>query len=103
MSSIKIRSQHLENHTEIRLLITHPMENGRNRDTVHGELIPAHFIEELTIKLNDTIAINVDMAGSMAKNPFFTFRFKTLTSGDKITASWIDNRQLSDSTEHFVE
>lgn len=79
------------------------MENGRNRDPASGELIPAHFIEELSIKLNDAPAILIDMAGSMAKNPFFTFRSKTLLSGDKITASWSDNRQFSDSGVHIVE
>lgn len=103
MSSIKIRSQRLEYYTEIRLLITHPMENGRNRDLVTGELIPAHFIEELTIKLNDATVITVDMAGSIAKNPFFTFRLKTVANGDKLTASWIDNHRQTDSVDHIVD
>ena len=83
-------------------MISHPMENGRNRDPISGELIPAHFIEELTIKLNDTTVITVDMAGSMAKNPFFTFRLKSVANGDKITASWIDNRQQIDSVDYIV-
>lgn len=103
MSSIKIKSRRFENYTEIRLLITHPMENGRNRDPVSGELIPAHFIEELSIKLNEATLIKVDMAGSIAKNPFFTFRLKTAVSGDRINARWTDNRQLSDSADHIVD
>lgn len=102
MSSMKIRSQRMENYTEIRLLITHPMENGRNRDPVSGELIPAHFIEELAIKLNDAIVINVQMAGSIAKNPFFTFRLKNVRNSDKISAIWTDNRQQTDSADHIV-
>jgi sulfur-oxidizing protein SoxZ len=103
MSSIKIRSQRLAYYTEIKLLITHPMENGRNRDPVSGELIPAHFIEELTIKHNDAVVIKVDMAGSIAKNPFFTFRLKAVVNGDKLTASWIDNRQQTDSLDYIVD
>ncbi len=102
MSSIKIRSQTNGNNTEIRVLVTHPMENGRNRDPISGELIPAHFIEELNIKLNDREVLKVNMAGSISKNPFFTFRLKNLTSGDKVSASWIDNRQLSDNAEYIV-
>lgn len=102
MSSMKIRSQRMENYTEIRLLITHPMENGRNRDPVSGELIPAHFIEELAIKLNDATVINVQMAGSIAKNPFFTFRLKNVRNSDKISAIWTDNRQQTDSADHIV-
>ncbi|MDZ4154272.1 thiosulfate oxidation carrier complex protein SoxZ, partial [Methylicorpusculum sp.] len=41
MSSIKIRSKRKDGKTEIRTLIAHPMEHGRNRDPVTKELIPA--------------------------------------------------------------
>ena len=101
-NSIKIRSQRRDGYTEIKLLISHPMENGRNRDT-HGELIPAHFIEQLQIKLNDTLILTANMAGSISKHPFFTFRLKTGNSGDKITASWTDNRQNDDSVDHLLD
>lgn len=99
MSSIKIRSQSVGDETEIRLLINHPMENGRNRHANSGELIEAHYITELNILVNNAIAIQVAMTGSMAKNPFFTFRLKSISSGDKISVNWIDNRQLTDSAE----
>jgi len=102
MSSIKIRTQRMENDTEIRLLITHPMENGRNRDA-NGELIPAHFIEELSLNLNGRTVISVNMAGSIAKNPYFSFRLKNLANGDRISAFWTDNKQLSDSAEYIVQ
>ena len=102
MSSIKIRSQQIADMTEIRLLISHPMENGRNRDTTTGELIPAHFIEQLTIRLNGSTVICVNMAGSMSKNPFFTFHLKGVAQGDKIRAEWTDNLQISDSAELVV-
>lgn len=102
MSSIRIRSQAVGGETEVRVLISHPMENGRNRDTLGGELIPAHFIEELSILVNGTEAIRVDMAGSISKNPFFTFRLRNLAPGDKIGAIWLDNRQMRDSAEHVI-
>jgi sulfur-oxidizing protein SoxZ len=100
-NSIKIRSQRLDGITEIKLLISHPMENGRNRD-LNGELIPAHFIEQLVLKLNGQVIFTCNLAGSVSKNPFFTIRLKTATTGDKITGSWTDNRQVSDSAEHVV-
>lgn len=102
MSSIKIRSQRTERYTEVKLLISHPMENGRNRAPLTNELIPAHFIETLTVKHNDITIINVSMAGSLSKNPFFTFRLKNVSGGDKISARWFDNQQQSDSADHVV-
>jgi sulfur-oxidizing protein SoxZ len=98
MSSIKIRTQQLADETEIRLLITHPMENGRNRDS-NGSLIPAHFIKELCILRNQIPVLSINMAGSMAKNPFFSFRLKSLLNGDIISVKWTDNQLQSDSAE----
>jgi sulfur-oxidizing protein SoxZ len=103
MSSIKIRTQQIENATEIRLLITHPMENGRNRDPLSGALIPAHFIQELNIYLNDALLMQINMAGSISKNPYFSFRLKNPVSGAKLIVAWLDNQQLSDSTEYLIE
>ncbi len=101
--TIKIRTQRMAGFTELKLLLTHPMENGRNRDPLNGELIPAHFIQELTIHLNDQRIINVDMGGSMARNPFFTFRLKNASQGDRISVGWRDNLNLADSSEHLIE
>lgn len=102
-SSIKIRTQRLDGYTEVKLLINHPMENGRNRDPGSGELIPAHYIQELRLALNGKVLITADMAGSVAKNPFFTFRLKSARAGDRIDVDWIDNRNLGDSAGHIIE
>ena len=50
MSTIKIRSKRIGENTQIRTLIAHPMEHGRNRDKDSNELIPAHFIQELVLQ-----------------------------------------------------
>lgn len=100
-NSIKIRSQRHDGYTEVKLLITHPMENGRNRDAT-GQLIPAHFIEQLLVKLNDQLILSINMAGSISKNPFFTFRL-IAKSGDRLSAEWTDNRQGKDSAQHLLD
>lgn len=102
MSSIKIRSKRLNGKTQIRTLIAHPMENGRNRDET-GQLIPAHFIQEISLKLNSRLVLSGDLGGSIAKDPFFTFMLKNAKPGDKVTISWTDNQQLSDSRDHFIK
>ncbi|WP_445368908.1 thiosulfate oxidation carrier complex protein SoxZ [Methylomonas sp. BW4-1] len=100
-NSIKIRSQRRDGYTEVKLLITHPMENGRNRDA-NGELVPAHFIEQLLVKLNGKLILTTNMAGSISKNPFFTFRL-IANSGDRFNAEWTDNRQNKDHAEHTLD
>lgn len=103
MSSIKIRSKRSDEKTQIRTLISHPMENGRHRDKKTGELIPAHFIKKLTVKHNDQIIISANLGGSISKNPFFAFKLKKAQSGDKITITWLDSQQFSDTQDHFIK
>ncbi len=103
MSSIRIRSKLSGNKVQIRILIAHPMENGRNRDPETKKLIPAHFIQELVLSHNDQPVIQASLGGSISKNPFFTFVLKNARAGDKITVSWIDNQGISDTRDHFIK
>ncbi len=102
-SSIRIRSKRVDGGLQIRTLIAHPMENGRRRDKVTGELVPAHFIQEIYVKHNDQLIVSANLGGAMAKDPFFTFLLKEAQEGDTITISWRDNLQLSDSKDYVVK
>jgi len=102
MSSIKIRTKRLDGNTQIRTLITHPMENGRHKNKL-GELIPAHFIQELWVEHNKNKIVNCNMAGSISKNPYFDFLLKGGEVGDTVTISWIDNLGETDSKEHIIK
>lgn len=102
MSSIKIRTKRIDGKTQIRILISHPMEHGRNKDKVTGNMIPAHFIQELTIKHNDNYVITCNMAGSISKDPYFAFLLNGGKANDKITVSWEDNLGQSDTEEALV-
>lgn len=102
MSSIKIRTLRTDDGLELKLLINHPMENGRNRDPLTGKLIGAHYIQELTVALNDQVIITVDMGGSISANPFFSFHLKTAAAGDRIGVRWQDNLGSGDSAEMVI-
>jgi sulfur-oxidizing protein SoxZ len=103
MSSIKIRSKRLDGKTQIRMLISHPMEHGRNKDPKTNQLIPEHFIQELTVKHNDKIVMNSNMGAGVSKDPYFAFMLKGGAAGDKITVSWKDNLGNTDSEQHILE
>jgi len=102
MSSIKIRTKRLDGNTQIRTLITHPMENGRNKDE-QGNFIPAHHIQELWIEHNKIKVIRCNIAGSISKNPYFDFLLKGGEVGDIVTVSWIDNLGKSDSKKYIIK
>lgn len=103
MSSIKIRTKRKKETTQIRTLIAHPMETGLriNKDT--GEKIPAHFIQELTVKHNDKIITSCIMGSGISKDPYFAFLLNGGEPGDRITISWVDNLGNSDSEESLIK
>lgn len=104
MSSIKIRSKRLEDgNTQIRILISHPMEHGRNRDKTTNALIPAHFIQELTVSLNQKVLVNSVMGPSVSKDPYFAFLLKGGKAGDEISVAWVDNLGNKDAASHTVK
>ncbi|WP_198244976.1 thiosulfate oxidation carrier complex protein SoxZ [methane-oxidizing endosymbiont of Gigantopelta aegis] len=102
-SSIRIRSKRRQQKAQIRILIAHPMENGRNRDPETGQFIPAHFIQELDISLNGERVIQADLSGSISKDPYFSFVLNHVKSGDLIRVNWVDNLGIHDSREHLIK
>lgn len=102
MSSIKIRTKQFADITQIRTLISHPMETGRKKDE-QGNLIPTHFIQELTVKHNDKVIASSIMGAGISRNPYFAFKFKAGKAGDKITISWLDNLGQSDSQDKILK
>ena len=101
MSSIKIRTKHLDEMIQVRTLITHPMENGRNKNEL-SQLIPTHHILELKVVLNKSHIVSIQMGGSVSKNPYFDFLLEEAKVGDIITISWLDNLGHRDSNEHII-
>ena len=98
-STMKIRAKlvgepNKEGMAEIKAIITHPMHTGHGKDDA-GQLIPAHFIQLITITLNEKPVLEMQLGTGISKNPYLTFRVKGAKVGDKITVSWVDNLGLS--------
>ena len=96
--SIKIRAKLKNDITTVKALMTHPMETGARKDK-SGELIPAHFIQEVTCVSGDKTLLSADWSGGVSKNPYLSFKFKGGQKGDAITLKWVDNKGNSDSAE----
>lgn len=90
MDNIKMRAKLVNDTTEVKMIINHPMETGRKKDDF-GQLIPAHFIQLLTAKLNDKHVMEMQWGTGISKNPYLTFYLKDAKIGDKIAVNWVDN------------
>lgn len=99
-NSMKIRAKLLGDIAEIKLIINHPMETGRKKDDA-GQLIPAHFIQLMTISLNDQPVLSSQWGTGIAKNPYLTCHVKAQLN-DKVTVSWLDNLGESATQDALV-
>ena len=86
---------------DVRVLMSHPMETGQRKGT-DGKIIPLHFIQNLTVKMNGKTVIEGQTSQAVSRNPVFSFRIKGGAKGDKIEVSWLDNQGESNRTEAAV-
>jgi len=98
---MKMRATLGQGFTDVRVLMTHPMETGQRKDS-DGKLVPLHFIQNLTVKVNGRTVIEGQISQAVSRNPVFSFRLKGGAKGDKIEVSWLDNQGESNSTETAV-
>ena len=100
MSSIKMRATLGDNGvTTVKILISHPMDTGLVKDKKTGNLIPAHFIQEVVCEHNGNNVLTAEWGPAVSKNPYLSFRFKGAKAGDTVKVNWVDNQGNSDSGE----
>jgi len=76
---------------EIRALIDHPMETGLRKDSKTGELVPLHFIQNLTVSLNGKPVLETQWGQAIARNPYIQFRVRGARADDEVSIEWVDN------------
>src|SRR5258705_10251972 len=99
--AMKIRATLSAGMTDIRVLMTHPMETGQRKDP-DGKLVSLHFITNVTVKVNGKTAVDSEISQGVSRNPVFSFRLKGGARGDKIEVAWLDNQGESSSIETAV-
>lgn len=88
--NMKMRAQLKGAVTEVKVLMSHPMETGRRKDD-GDRLIPAHFVQLLTATLNGEPVLEAQWGTGISKNPYLTFRLYRAKVGDIIAVTWHDN------------
>ncbi|EIJ43164.1 sulfur oxidation protein SoxZ [Beggiatoa alba B18LD] len=103
MSSIRIQAKLKDGITEIKALISHPMETGSRKDKETGQLVPAHFIDSLVCEHNGKVVMDAIWSAGISQNPYCAFNLKNAKEGDTIKLTWKDNLGNTDSSETQVK
>jgi sulfur-oxidizing protein SoxZ len=101
-STIRVRATLNGDTTEVQALIQHPMDSGFVKDA-QGQIIPAHFIQQLTFECNGKRVFVADWGTAVSKDPYVKFSFKGGNKGDALRTSWIDNKGASDSLTSKIQ
>jgi sulfur-oxidizing protein SoxZ len=87
----------------VKVLMNHDMETGLRKDAKTGQLIPAHFIQNVTASLNGKPVMEAQWGTAISKNPFLEFKIKGVKSGDKVAVNWLDNKGDKNAIEETVK
>ena len=99
----KIRAELKDNIAEIKVLMSHPMETGGRKDGKTGNLIPAHYIQQVVATINGKTVMEAQWGTAVSKDPFMGFKAKGAQLGDKVIISVVDNLGNKFNGEAIVE
>lgn len=97
----RIRAQLQGDKAQVRILMAHEMESGQRRDAA-GKVVPAWYIQEVTVTHNGRTVLSADWGPAVSKSPYLQFMLKGAKVGDRIGVSWKDNRGATRTDEAGV-
>jgi sulfur-oxidizing protein SoxZ len=98
---MKIRASLKGDVAEIKVLMSHPMENGQRKDA-NGAAIPQHFIQQISVEVGGKPVVTGQTGTSVSRNPVFGFKVKGAKAGDKVVVKWRDSKGESRTDEATV-
>lgn len=88
---IRIRSRRRDGGVDVMVLMLHPMESGLRTDAA-GRPIPAHYITEATVTVDDQTVLEAQLGIAVARDPLLQFRLESAPAGALVRVRWRDNR-----------
>ncbi|MGI4952260.1 MAG: thiosulfate oxidation carrier complex protein SoxZ [Janthinobacterium lividum] len=86
---------------EVKVLISHPMENGQRRDE-SGQVVPRQIINAFRASYNGVEVLRLALHPAIAANPFLSFAARAVASGP-IELSWEDDAGVKQTETAMVE
>lgn len=90
-----------KSHAVVKALLTHPMENGFGKNA-QGGLLPAHFITQVTLLINEEPVVTTHTGSGIAADPLFGWRIRGVQAGDTVSVIWRDNQGLEGRRDTVV-
>lgn len=99
--SIRIKAKAKNGVAEVKVIAKHPMDTGQAKDK-DGNVIPAHYIEQLSAVVNGDTVFSTNLGPGVSKNPYLKFYYNG-AAGDVVSLRWVDNMGEEASKEATVK
>lgn len=103
MSGMRVQAKASNGETEVKVLMSHPMETGARKDQKTNEVIPAHYITEVTCEYNGKVVLSADWSGGISKNPYLAFKFMGGNPEETVKVTWKDNKGETETQEAKIK
>lgn len=98
---MKIKAKEKKGIVKVKLLIKHAMETGR-RKGADGNLIPAHFIQELKVTYAEKVVLVAELGATVSKDPYIAFSFGG-KKGDTVYFETLDSKGEVEKAEAVIK
>ena len=99
---MRIRATMAGDVADVKVLMNHTMETGLRKDAKTGQMVPAHYITEVTASVNGTKVLEAGLSGGISKNPYLGFKVKGPKAGDTVAVNWVDNKGDKNTAEATI-
>ncbi len=100
---MKVRTRTQDGMVEVLVLVSHPMETGLRKDKKTKKVIPAHWIQNMSLMHNGKLAAEANLGIAVSEDPLLGFRLPKAKNGDKIKITWKDNKGESGEISAVVD
>jgi predicted secreted protein len=98
----RMRVRRQDGHSEVLVLVNHPMGMSGGVPAGSGAAQPAHLIELMAIERNGRTVAEIHMGPGIAPNPLTGILLDITRIGDRISARWVDSEGLSGGAEQRI-
>ena len=99
---MKIRAKMDGDVADIKVLMNHLMETGLRKDAKTGQLVPAHYITDVTATVNGATVLDAGQLGRHLQEPLPGLQGQGAKTGDKVVISWVDNKGDKNTAEATI-
>lgn len=96
----RIKATHNGELTEVKTMISHPMETGYRYDQASKTVVPEHFIQTIRYLHNSQLVMEAEFSIAISKDPYLSFSLRNAKPGEQIEVIWTDN--IGNTQSHTV-